>query len=198
MVIHPLPDYNQPARSQISLKKYDNAAIWNAKAGRCIGRAIEVLEISSLIDLTKTALFNIYNDIQLSDANVTAEKVKNHFLGGATTRHNLLEQFQRNNNDVERLIGISKSKATFQKYEVTRKHLTNFIKERYNLTDISFREINHQFLLFYRGQNRSNKHLINHTFRIITKKVKYSTCYFIVIWILFKIIKPSLKIKFIC
>lgn len=132
--------------ARFSLKKDVNAAIWDAKAGRAIGRTSEIVEINSLIDRTKTALFNIYNDIQLSDANVTAEKVKNHFLGGATTRHNLLEQFQRHNNDVERLIGISKSKATFQKYEVTRKHLTNFIKERYNLTDISFREINHQFL----------------------------------------------------
>lgn len=82
----------------------------------------------------------------LSDSNVTAEKVKNRFLGVATISHNLLEHFQRHNDDVKRLIGISKSKATFQKYEVTRKHLTNFIKEKYSLSDISFKEINHLFI----------------------------------------------------
>ena len=82
----------------------------------------------------------------MSDTNVTAEKVKNRFLGVATSSHNLLEHFQRHNDDVERLIGISKSKATFQKYEVTRKHLANFIKEKYNLSDISFKEINHLFI----------------------------------------------------
>lgn len=123
-----------------------NPAIWDVKAGRAVGRTSEVVEINSIIDKTKSALFNVYNEILLSDVNVTAEKVKNYFLGGATKHHNLLEQFIRHNEDVEKLIGISKSKATYQKYEVTRKHLTNFIKEKYNLSDISFKEINHLFL----------------------------------------------------
>lgn len=127
--------------------KFDvNPATWSVKAGRAIGRTSEVVELNSIIDQTKTALFNIYNDILLSEVNVTAEKVKNRFLGISTKEHNLLEHFVRHNEDVKKLIGISKSKATYQKYEVTKKHLTNFIKEKYNLSDISFKEINHLFL----------------------------------------------------
>ncbi|KAA6304140.1 hypothetical protein EZS27_044216, partial [termite gut metagenome] len=41
---------------------------------------------------------------------------------------------------------IDKSKATYQKYEVTRTRLTDFIKERYNLSDIALKEINHLFI----------------------------------------------------
>ncbi|OCW93657.1 recombinase [Macellibacteroides sp. HH-ZS] len=132
--------------ARFGIKKDVDPAIWEVKAGRAVGRTSEVVEINSIIDKTKSALFNVYNELLLSDANVTAEKVKNYFLGGTTNAHNLLEQFTRHNEDVERLIGISKSKATYQKYEVTRKHLYNFIKERYNLSDISFKEINHQFI----------------------------------------------------
>ena len=132
--------------ARFGIKKDVDPAIWEVKAGRAVGRTSEVVEINSIIDKTKSALFNVYNELLLSDANVTAEKVKNYFLGGTTNAHNLLEQFTRHNEDVERLIGISKSKATYQKYEVTRKHLCNFIKERYNLSDISFKEINHQFI----------------------------------------------------
>lgn len=132
--------------ARFGIKKDVDPAIWEVKAGRAVGRTSEVVEINSIIDKTKSALFNVYNELLLSDANVTAEKVKNYFLGGTTNAHNLLEQFTRHNDDVERLIGISKSKATYQKYEVTRKHLYNFIKERYNLSDISFKEINHQFI----------------------------------------------------
>lgn len=123
-----------------------NPANWDVKAGRAVGRTSEVVETNSIIDKVKSALFNVYNEILLSDVNVTAEKVKNRFLGVATSNHNLLEHFKRHNEDVEKLIGISKSKATFQKYEVTRRHLTNFIKERYSLSDISFKEINHLFI----------------------------------------------------
>lgn len=132
--------------ARFGIKKDVNPSIWDVQAGRAVGRTSEVVEINSIIDKTKSALFNVYNEILLSDVNVTAEKVKHHFLGGATKNHNLLEQFQRHNEDVEKLVGITKTKATLQKYEVTRKHLTNFIKERYNLSDISFKEINHQFL----------------------------------------------------
>ncbi|KAA6308329.1 hypothetical protein EZS27_039990, partial [termite gut metagenome] len=59
---------------------------------------------------------------------------------------NLLELFQRHNEDVKKLIGIDKSKATYQKYEVTRTRLTDFIKEKYNLSDIALKEINHLFI----------------------------------------------------
>lgn len=132
--------------ARFGMKQDVNPSIWDVKAGRAIGRTSEVVEINSIIDKTKSSLFNVYNDLLLSDASVTAEKVKNYFLGGATKTHNLLEQFIRHNEDIEKLIGISKSKATHQKYEVTRKHLANFIKEKYNLSDISFKEINYLFL----------------------------------------------------
>jgi len=132
--------------ARFGIKKDVNPAIWDVNAGRAVGRTSEVVEINSIIDKTKSVLFSVYNNLLLSEVNVTAEKVKNQFLGGVSKDHNLLEQFQRHNGDVEKLIGINKSKATHQKYEVTRKHLTNFIKEKYNLSDISFKEINHQFL----------------------------------------------------
>ena len=132
--------------ARFGMKQDINPSIWDVKAGRAVGRTSEVVEINSIIDKTKSSLFNVYNDLLLSDVNVTAEKVKNYFFGGATKTHNLLEQFIRHNEDVEKLIGISKSKATYQKYEVTRKHLANFIKEKYNLSDISFKEINYLFL----------------------------------------------------
>lgn len=132
--------------ARFGMKQDVNPSIWDVKAGKAIGRTSEVVEINSIIDKTKSSLFNVYNDLLLSDASVTAEKVKNYFLGGATKTHNLLEQFIRHNEDVEKLIGISKSKATYQKYEVTRKHLADFIKEKYNLSDISFKEINHLFI----------------------------------------------------
>ena len=132
--------------ARFGIKTDVDPSIWDVKAGKAVGRTSEVVEINSIIDKTKSTLFSVYNDLLLSDANVTAEKVKNYFLGGATKDHNLLEQFKHHNENVEKLIGISKSKATYQKYEITRKHLTNFIKERYNLSDISFKEINNLFI----------------------------------------------------
>ncbi len=77
---------------------------------------------------------------------VTAEKMKNSFLGITEKHDTILELFQKHNEDVKSLIGISKSAATYQKYEVTRKHITNFISSKYHVSDIALKSINNMFI----------------------------------------------------
>ena len=110
--------------------------IWDAKAAKAIGKTKDAMEINSLLDTIKASIYKVYHDLQTRENNVAAERVKNVFLGIETKLHTILELFKRHNDDVEKLVGISKSKATHQEYEVTRKHLTNFIKERYNLSGL--------------------------------------------------------------
>ena len=119
---------------------------WNVKAGKAVGRNVEVQETNNVLESIKATITKIYRDLQEKENNVTPERIKNIFLGIEVKHQMLLELFKRHNEDVEKLIGISKAKATYQKYEVTRKHLTSFIRERYNISDISFKEINHMFI----------------------------------------------------
>lgn len=119
---------------------------WDVKLGKMSGRSAKALEINALIDNTKSVLNRIYHQELERMQSVTAEKVKNIFLGINTKQHTLLELFKRHNADVKSLIGISKSKATYQKYEVTLKHTISFLRKRYNLSDIHFAEINHMFI----------------------------------------------------
>ncbi|MBT9917319.1 site-specific integrase, partial [Bacteroides salyersiae] len=42
--------------------------------------------------------------------------------------------------------GISKTIATYRKYEVTRRHLAEFIQSKYNVSDISIKEISPMFI----------------------------------------------------
>jgi site-specific recombinase XerD len=119
---------------------------WDTTVAKAIGKTKEVMETNALLDSIKAGIYKVYYDLQERENNVTAERIKNIFLGIEIKRQYLLELFKCHNEDVEKLIGISKSKATYQKYEVTRKHITNFIKEKYNVSDISLKEINHMFI----------------------------------------------------
>ena len=65
--------------------------------------------------------------MQRRDNYVTAEKVKNEFLGHSESHETILSLFQKHNDDVKQLVGISKTIATYRKYEVTRRHLAEFI-----------------------------------------------------------------------
>lgn len=118
---------------------------WDGKAGRAIGRSTEIARKNSLLDEIKASLHRIYHDIQRQDT-VTAEKMKNEFLGFSESHETLLNLFAKHNEDVKALVGISKSAATYQKYEVTRKHLASFIQSKYNLSDISLKSISNMFI----------------------------------------------------
>lgn len=120
--------------------------LWSSKAGKAIGRTQEVIELNGILESIKATMTKIYRELQERETTVTPERIKNVFFGIEVQQQMLLELFQKHNDNVEKLIGISKSKATHQKYEVTRKHLANFIKEKYNRSDIGIKEINHLFL----------------------------------------------------
>lgn len=129
---------------QFSTKQSIHPDNWNVKAGKATGKSGG--QINKLLDDIKASLHQIYHEQQRRDNYVTAEKVKNEFLGHTEHHETLLHLFEKHNSDVKQLIGISKSASTYQKYEVTRKHLVNFIQYKYNLSDIALKEINLMFI----------------------------------------------------
>lgn len=132
--------------SRFSMKTDIEPALWDVKTGKMIGRSVKAQETNALMDNTKSVLNRIYHQELERIQTVTAEKVKNIFLGINTKQQTLLELFKKHNADVKTLIGKNKSKATYQKYEVTLKHVTNFLRKQYSLSDIPFCEINHMFI----------------------------------------------------
>ena len=119
---------------------------WDTKSSTVIGKTKEALEINSVLEAIKTSVYNVYHELLTRENNVNAERVKNIFLGLEIKHQTVLELFQRHNDDIEKLVGITKSRETHQKYEVARKRMADFIKEYYNVSDISLKEVNHMFL----------------------------------------------------
>ena len=83
-----------------------------------------------MLDDINASLNTIYHEMQRRDNYVTAEKVKNEFLGHSESHETILSLFQKHNDDVKQLVGISKTIATYRKYEVTRRHLAEFIPKQ--------------------------------------------------------------------
>ena len=86
------------------------------KAGKAAGRSAEATRINRLLDDINASLNTIYHELQRRDNYVTAEKVKNEFLVHSENHDTILNLFQRYNDDVKQLVGISKTIATRRKY----------------------------------------------------------------------------------
>jgi site-specific recombinase XerD len=119
---------------------------WNVKLGKVTGHSSESKQYNAQLDEIRTSVHSIYHELQRKDNYVTAEKVKNEFLGLSEHHETLLNLFKKHNDDVKKLVGINKSPDTYRKYEVTRKHLQKFLQHKYQITDISLKEIKHVFL----------------------------------------------------
>ena len=119
---------------------------WSVKMGKVIGHSSDSKQHNAQLNEIKASLHSIYHELQRKDNYVTAEKVKNEFLGINENHETLLSLFQKHNEDVKKLIGVSKSAGTYQKYEVTRKHLQKFMQIKYQITDISLKEIKNLFV----------------------------------------------------
>jgi integrase len=123
-----------------------NPKYWDVKTGRATGRTADAVKINVLVENTKAAIYKVYRESQERDNYVTAEKVKNVFLGIEAKQQTLLELFDSHNDERKLQVGINLSKSTFERYCIVRRTIADFIVYKYNLHDIPVKEVNLQFL----------------------------------------------------
>lgn len=103
-------------------------------------------QLNETLEDIRTSLKNHYRDIEMQETFVTAEKVRNAFLGLTTKQRTLLEILKKHNEDERKLVGISKSLATIEKYERCHNRLEEFMRLKYKISDIPLKEINNAFI----------------------------------------------------
>jgi hypothetical protein len=113
------------------------------------GRTIEAVKINALVENTKAAIYKVYRDLQERDHYVTAERVKNVFLGAETRQQTLLELFDKHNKERESQIGVDICQSGYNSYCRTRDRLEDFIRLRYKISDIPLKKIDTKPLSIY-------------------------------------------------
>lgn len=132
--------------SQFSSKLNIDPKGWDVSQGKVSGNSVKARQLNDLLEDIRTSLKNHYRDIEVHEAFVTAEKVRNAFLGFTTKQQTLLELFKKHNDNAEKLVGISKTTATLAKYDRCYRRMEEFMKAKYNISDIALKEINHMFI----------------------------------------------------
>ena len=160
---------------QFSSKLEIEPALWDTKAGKAAGNSVKARKINSMLDDIRTALNNHYHYVESRDSFVTAEKIRNAFLGYEVRQQTLLELFKQHNEDASKLSGISKAPATLVKYDRTYRRLEEFMKAKYKVSDIALREINHKFVtdfeFYLRTVSRCNENTTGKFMQIFRKIV---------------------------
>ena len=112
--------------AQFSCKLDVEEKSWNVELGRVSGRSIAAQEANRMLDKIRVGINQAYQKIADRDNYVTAEKVRNAYLGLGMNHETLLAVFRQHNEDYEKQVGKLKSPRSYWKYCTVYNHLTEF------------------------------------------------------------------------
>ena len=147
---------------------------WDKEKERIKGRTTEALNTNLQLDNIASGLQSIFRRIEMSDV-VSLERIKSEFLGKKEEIDTLMQLFEKHNGDVAKQVGVSVGKATLQKYNVCKRHFSEFLERQYKRTDLKLTELTYvvirEFDLYLRtevGQNTNTATKTMKTFKTIT------------------------------
>ena len=132
--------------SQFSCKLSVSPKLWDTEGNKAAGKSVEARQINEKLENIKTNIGKQYQRISDRDSYVTAEKVKNAWLGFGDEHRLLLQTFDEYLQEFAgKRVGKDRSAGTLAEYRTRRDRLASFLQYEYGLSDIPFRELTHDF-----------------------------------------------------
>ena len=132
--------------SQFSCKLSVSPKLWDTEGNKAAGKSVEARRINEKLENIKTNIGKQYQRISDRDSYVTAEKVKNAWLGLGDEHRLLLQTFDEYLQEFAgKRVGKDRSAGTLREYRTRRDRLAAFLQYEYGLSDIPFRELKREF-----------------------------------------------------
>ena len=132
--------------SQFSCKLTVRSSLWDAKANKAAGKSLEAQRLNEKLENIKTNIGKQYQRISDRDSYVTAEKVKNAWLGMGGECKLLMQTFDEYLQEFGKRVGKDRAQSTLENYQKAYKHLSVFLLQEYHLSDIPFKELKRDFM----------------------------------------------------
>lgn len=150
--------------THLATRYYLPADRWLSKEGRTVGRTKEEKEVNAYLDNLRGLIFAKYNEMFLAGEVITARKLKCRLISKDEKSMTLLELFDDYIKDYSKLVGVSKTKKTCDRYILTRRRIEEFMQSEYKRTDISVNDVNPKFIagfeIFLRTQYKLSNNYV--------------------------------------
>lgn len=132
--------------TEISTKRTVNTKKWSSGMQKVTGTSEEVKSLNFYLKTFEQKIYNIYHDLIKDNEKVTCEILKNKFLGTGEFNRTLIPIFLDHDDRMERLIGKEFASGTLGRYRTCLSHIREFLKWKYNVSDINIKKIDFAFL----------------------------------------------------
>lgn len=158
--------------AQFSCKLSVAPSLWDTAANKASGKSIEAQKINEKLGNIKTQIGKRYQVICDKDAFVTAEKIKNSFLGMGDEYRTFLSVADEFIDKFRNRVGKDRTAGSLEQLEINRLRVIRFMRDRYSLSDIPLREMNPQFVQDYYTYLLEDRGLQTSTIQTAITKLK--------------------------
>jgi integrase len=158
--------------AQFSCKLNVKPSLWDTKGNRASGKSIEAQKINRKLDNIRTQIGKQYQRISDKDNFVSAEKIKNGYLGFGDEYRTLLSIADEFYEQYAKRVGKDRTEGSYEQLLINRKRMELFLRDRYNLSDIPIKEIEPSFMEDYYTYLLEERQLAGSTLLTAITKLK--------------------------
>ena len=148
---------------ETSVKRKWDVTRWDQKAERATGNKEDARALNFFLDALVMKINQCKTDLMYGDRTVTAKKIMDYILGRLVQKAKVLEEFETHNKEMYALVPKEYAPGTHERYVTARSHVQEFIKFKYDLDDIEFRELNYEFVKDYEFYLKTVRNCSNNT-----------------------------------
>lgn len=131
---------------EFGIKRSIEIEHWKVKKGYSDAKTDKGREINNHIEHIRYKIYEIQRKLKDENKPVTSNAIKDIFFGKNKVSKTLLEAFRYHNDRFHQLVGKEISAGTYQIFQTTYKHVSEFVKFNYNTNDISLNGIDYRFI----------------------------------------------------
>lgn len=130
-------------RADLALKQNISEINWNANRGLAKGNKDEIVNLNNYLEKFRAGIVASYQELVLQKTLITAEIVKNKFIGCDQTEFTILKLIELHNEEEVDVLEW----GTMKNYYTTQKYLKRFLKVKYGSNDKYLSELNYKFVI---------------------------------------------------
>ncbi len=131
--------------------------------GRAIGTKAAAKSLNAYLDNLQAKVYEAHRQLVEAGLPLTAEAIKNKFLGKVEKGKTLVEVFSEHNSKVAALVGDEFAPGTLERYTTSLKHTQEFMQWKYGVEDMEIKDVDHAFVTDYEFYLRSVRKCSNNT-----------------------------------
>jgi site-specific recombinase XerD len=142
--------------AEISIKLDVNVNNWNLSKGLAKGKGDEIRNINTILEQIRSRMVEYYQELKLKKVLVTAEAVKNKYLGIEEKEHSLMSLFDYHNEEMKNILEW----GTMKNYYTTKTYFQLYLKEVLHTSDLYLSQLSYKFLVGYQKFMKERKPLL--------------------------------------